>query len=263
MLFGNEVNPMNDIVEEIKLIKKLGCDFAEITIEDPFNLPEILEIRKSEIKKALEIFKNPPAAHFTWQVDLGAINEEVRRYWINEAKIAMRTARNLGCIKFTVHYSSSAVILRNERLQKNVLDNYIKSLNELEKFSKKIDVQLMLENATSEGKEIHLKNFRYVVDNVNGLKVNIDISHAFLNGGMDTIENFLLYFADKIAHLHFSDNGGNHDEHLSIGNGKINYKKVIELLKKINYNDTITFEIFELPRSNVIKSIAKIKKLLA
>lgn len=263
MLFGNEVNPMNDIVEEIKLIKKLGCDFAEITIEDPFNLPEILEIRKAEIKKTLESFKNPPAAHFTWQVDLGAINDEVRKYWIKEAKLAMRTAKKIGCVKFTVHYSSSAMVLQSEKLRKKVLDNYIKSLSELEKFAEKIGIQLMLENAAIEGKELHLKNFAYVADNVPGLKINVDISHAFLNGGMDTVENFLLYFADKIAHLHFSDSNGNYHEHLSIGNGKINYKKVVELLKKISYDGTITFEIFELPRSNVTKSIIKIKKLLA
>lgn len=106
MLFGNEVNPMNDIVEDIKLIKKLGCDYAEITIEDPYNLPEILEIRKKEIKKALQLFNNPPLAHFSWRIDLGTTDDVVRRAWIEEVKKSLISAKEFGCTKFTVHYTT-------------------------------------------------------------------------------------------------------------------------------------------------------------
>lgn len=264
ILFGNEVNPMNDIVEEIQLIKKLGFDFAEITIESPFNLPEILEIRKSEIKKVLKFFSRPPLAHFTWEVELGAVNEDVRKYWVKEAKIAMKTASDLGCTKFTVHYTSSIYFVgENQTLVKKILDNYIKSLKELVKFANTLNIQLMLENAALERREVHLKNFSYIIDNVPGLKVNIDISHAFLSGGMQLIADFIKHFGKKIIHLHFSDNSGRHDEHLSIGNGKINYEKVVEMIKEINYDDSITFEIFEPPRSNARKSMMKIRKLFS
>jgi sugar phosphate isomerase/epimerase len=262
MIFGNEVNPMNDIVEDIKLIKKLGCDYAEITIEDPYNLPEILELRKKEIKNVLKLFKYPPLAHFSWRVDIGTDDEIVRRAWIEEVKKSMLIAKKLGCIKFTVHYTNRFNVNQNEPTGKIELDKNILSLKELMKFSKKIEIQLMLEPAAKEGK-LHLKNFAYVADNVQGLKINLDISHVFLNGGMKTVEDFINYFGKRIIHFHFSDNTGNDDEHLAIGSGKINYERIVELIKKINYNDTITFEIFELPRTNVIKSIAKIKKLFS
>src|SRR3972149_4660765 len=101
--FGNLTNPMNDIVEEIKTIKKLGCDFVEIAIEGPYNLPEILEVRKTKIKKALKIFNHPPVAHFAWWAELGSPMEDVRRGWIDETQGGMRIAKSLGAKKFAVH----------------------------------------------------------------------------------------------------------------------------------------------------------------
>jgi len=74
-------------------------------------------------------------------------------------------------------------------------------LTELVKFSKKLGIQLMLENAAKEGRKVHLKNFAYVVDHVPSLKINLDVSHAFLNGGMSTIEDFINYFRNRIVHF--------------------------------------------------------------
>lgn len=254
---------MNDILEEIKTIKKLDCDYVEIAIEGPFNLPEILELRKREIKQALLLFNHLPVAHFAWWADLGSPLDEVRLGWIEETKSAMRIAADLGCKKFTVHSHSTGMYAKTEKTLKPILDNYVKSLKELLSFGKKIGIQLMFENAAERGEIVYFKNFRYIVDRVPGLAVHIDIGHAFANGGIKTVEEFIEYFSKKIIHFHFHDNHGNQDEHLSIGNGKINYKKITNFIKKINYNNTITFEVFELPRNNVTKSMAKIKKLFS
>ncbi|HLC39951.1 MAG TPA: sugar phosphate isomerase/epimerase family protein [archaeon] len=261
--FGNLTNPMNDIVEEIKTIKKLGCDFVEIAIEGPYNLPEILEVRKTKIKKALKIFNHPPVAHFAWWAELGSPMEDVRRGWIEETKRGMRIAKALGAKKFAVHSHSKGMYARSEKTLKPILNNYVRSLRELVAFGNKIGIQIMLENAAERGEIVHFKNFKYIVDRVPKLAVHIDVGHAFINGGMKTVEDFIGYFQDKTIHFHIHDNHSKDDEHLSIGNGKINYEKVVKLIKKTNYSNTITFEVFEPPRSNVAKSLTKIKRLFA
>lgn len=263
ILFGNLTNPMNDIVEEIKTIKKLGCDYVEIAVEGPFNLPEILELRKAEIKKALKLFDYPPVAHFAWWADLGSPLEEVRLGWVEETKSAMRIAKDLGCEKFTVHSHSTGMYARTQETLKPVLDNYVKSLDEILVFGKKIGIQLMFENAAEKNEIVYFKNFKYIADRVPKVAIHIDIGHAFANGGMRTVEEFINYFSDRIIHFHFHDNHGKQDEHLSVGNGKIDFKRVVKLVEKINYSNTITFEVFEPPRSNVTKSLVKIKKLFS
>jgi hypothetical protein len=40
--FGCLTNPYRDILSEVKIIGKLGFDFAEIAIEEPVTTPQVL-----------------------------------------------------------------------------------------------------------------------------------------------------------------------------------------------------------------------------
>lgn len=84
----------------------------------------------------------------------------------------------------------------------------------------------------------------------------LDIAHAEING---QIEPFLKTFADKIVHMHAHDNNGKSDQHLGIGYGNIDWKKVADLIKNISYGGIITMESVE----HVKQSILKLKKLFA
>jgi len=84
----------------------------------------------------------------------------------------------------------------------------------------------------------------------------LDIAHAHING---QIESFLTTFADKIVHMHAHDNNGKSDQHLGIGYGNIDWKKVATLIKKISYSGIIIVESVE----HVEQSVLKLKNLLA
>lgn len=83
----------------------------------------------------------------------------------------------------------------------------------------------------------------------------LDIAHAHING---QIEPFLTAFADKIVHMHAHDNNGKDDQHLGIGHGNIDWKKVAALIKKISYGGVIIVESVE----HVEQSILRLKELL-
>ena len=71
------------------------------------------------------------------------------------------------------------------------------------------------------------------------LGLTLDIGHAHISG---QIEKFLTTFSGKIVHIHASDNYGKVDQHLGIGYGAINWKKVAELLNKIGYDKVFIIE---------------------
>jgi len=84
----------------------------------------------------------------------------------------------------------------------------------------------------------------------------LDLGHANLE---DQIEPFFNLLTDKIVHIHASDNNGVEDEHLGIGQGKINYNWLAETLNKIGYDKSVIIEsITEMP-----ESLRKLKKILA
>jgi sugar phosphate isomerase/epimerase len=81
------------------------------------------------------------------------------------------------------------------------------------------------------------------------LKLTLDIGHANIGSKFDKRNlEFINKLGDRIGHVHASDNFGKDDNHLPIGAGVINFKKIIKRLKKIGYDDTVTLEIFSKDR---------------
>jgi sugar phosphate isomerase/epimerase len=77
------------------------------------------------------------------------------------------------------------------------------------------------------------------------LKMTLDTGHANIGGrGCKRTLDFIQRFADRIDHIHASDNFGREDNHLPIGAGTVEFHRIIKALRGIAYNDTVTFEVF-------------------
>ncbi len=83
----------------------------------------------------------------------------------------------------------------------------------------------------------------------------MDLGHANLEG---QIQPFFNQLADKIIHIHASDNCGDDDSHLGVGYGKIDYDWFAETLKKLGYDRNVVIESFE----HIPESLQKLKALL-
>jgi sugar phosphate isomerase/epimerase len=86
--------------------------------------------------------------------------------------------------------------------------------------------------------------------------IALDLGHANLEG---QIQPFFNQLADKIVHIHASNNDGSDDQHLGIEDGSIDYVWFSETLKKIGYSNAVVVESMH----NVHESIQKLKRLLA
>ncbi|MCL2289016.1 MAG: sugar phosphate isomerase/epimerase [Candidatus Bathyarchaeota archaeon] len=84
----------------------------------------------------------------------------------------------------------------------------------------------------------------------------LDIGHSSLEN-----QTYLFFeqLADKIAHIHVSDNKGVDDDHLGIGYGAIDYSLVAKTLKKIGYNKRVIIESCD----HMPESLKNLKKLLS
>jgi sugar phosphate isomerase/epimerase len=261
MKFGKITNPVKDVLGEIKIVHDLGFDYVEIVIEGPAETPEIIIKEKKKVLKLLKKYKLFAIAHTFWSMELGSDYEPVRKGWLEEGKKIIRLCNELEIRLVNFHSHSRGLYIKDKKGKKTVLNNLIRSLRELVEYGKKYNVEVMLENAAESYEITDLKDFKYIIDRVPDLKVHLDIGHAFLYGGMKNIENFIKIFKNKIVHIHIHDNNGKWDEHLPLGAGSIDYKKVIKFLKKIKYNKTITFEIFSRDLDLIEFSLKKLKKL--
>jgi len=85
--------------------------------------------------------------------------------------------------------------------------------------------------------------------------VAMDLGHANLEG---QIQPFFNQLADKIVHIHASNNDGSDDQHFGVEDGNIDYNWFTETLKKIGYDRTVIVESMH----KVPQSIQKLKRLL-
>jgi sugar phosphate isomerase/epimerase len=86
--------------------------------------------------------------------------------------------------------------------------------------------------------------------------ITMDLGHANLEG---QIQPFFTQLADKIVHIHASNNDGLDDQHFGVEDGNIDYNWLAETLSKIGYDKTVVVESMH----KVPQSIQKLKQLLA
>jgi len=83
----------------------------------------------------------------------------------------------------------------------------------------------------------------------------LDIGHSNLLG---ETQGFIDEFGDRIKHVHVSDNEGDTDSHLPIGEGTIDWAESIRALKNMGYDGWVVIESY----SKIAESIEYLKRLL-
>ena len=260
MIYGASTNPCNDIISELRKIKSLGFDYAEIIAEQPRNLSENLLKKSDAIKKVLETFPFPKnhIVHAPYWTDLSSLHKDVVEGWMKEIKKISNFCDVIEIDKINFHARVFGMMLYDHKAKEMTIRKLIENFKKIREISK---CKIVLENGCSSKREIcDLNDFKRIVEGAD-IYVNVDIGHAFVVGGMNEIKKYLLTFQDRIVHMHIHDNSGKEDEHLSIGRGKIDFKKFIELLKEINYQGTMTIENFK-SLEKAQKDMKKLKKWL-
>lgn len=241
--FGLLTNPSNELLSEIRKIHLLGFEYAEIAIEGPEGSPQVLIDRRIGITRLLQKFGLRPIGHTVPWVDLGSDYEYIRQAWILEAMRNIKACRQVGIGLVNFHSSLNGGMFKGEK-RRRLLENWIKSLREIVRYADSYGMQIMLENVPL-SKGVHkLEEFKYIVENVDGLLVHLDIPHAFTSAGMQGIIEYIHAFRDRIVHIHWHDNNGIRDEHLPVGRGLIDHELIVRELRSINYDRTITLEVF-------------------
>lgn len=261
--FGTTTNPLKDILKELSRVTKNNFDFVEISVEPQIFLSNVLVLKQNRIKKILQKKKMFIIVHAPWNTEFGNTYAEIREGWVDVCKEIIEITKPLGLKKINVHLYSSQN-LKNKNLKNVIIKNSIESLKKLVKYGRKKKVEIVLETMPGREQIYKINDIKKILNSVKSLWLTFDSGHCFVNGRMNYTKKFLSSFKNKITHVHLHDNHGGRDEHLSLGKGKIDFKFLARFLKKMNYSNTITFEIFHggNDKLNAVKSRKYFQKLL-
>ncbi|MDI6855840.1 MAG: sugar phosphate isomerase/epimerase [Candidatus Thermoplasmatota archaeon] len=186
------------------------------------------DIKQKLSSYELEILVHAPLS----DINIGSLNKAMMKESLKQIAETIKTASQLALKLVTIHpacYSPLGVLAKAK-----VKELCKQSLKELGKVGREYGVRIALENMPKQdftmchtlGESIELIN-----DNV---ELCFDVGHA---NTANAIAEFLTY-SKEYADIHLHDNLGIKDEHLPLGKGNIDFKKILNL----NYNNFYVIE---------------------
>lgn len=240
-----------EFIDETTLLSELvNCIEIDFNYPHDRNFGNELEFLK-KLKQEKRIDYTVHAQYFSGSIN--DFNDQVREASIQEIKNNIGKAAELGAKIVTVHPALEPYGLKIEKRKELEIEAY-KTIAEYA-VSKGILVGLENEAQTcfwfpdrackfnlikEVVKKVGMDNFRYT----------LDIGHANVSG--EDYFSAIKALGDKIVHIHAHDNLGRVEEnlkkfnrpdpHLIPGKGLIDWKKVIDVLKEINYQGYFELE---------------------
>lgn len=248
MLYGAMNFPVRPVLEEFEEIGRLGFDYLELTMDSPQAHYKMIHQKKKELLRELDSRKMLLICHLPTFVSTADLTNSLRDASLKEVIESLNIAADLHPLKVVLHpsYIGGLGVFVMEQARQYALN----SLDAIVKRADHLGLTLCIENMFPGTRSlVNPEDFVDVFERFPTLKMTLDTGHANINDeGAKKSLDFIERFSSRICHIHVSDNLGKDDIHLPIGAGTIDFPKIIKALKRIGYNETITFEVFSRDR---------------
>jgi sugar phosphate isomerase/epimerase len=244
--------PFNRIVKRLATVNTRYIEIVDDGIHG-LDKKRVAMLKEAAKSQTLEYSLHAPFA----DINIASPSKDILSASIKRLKQSMAYAYELDAKVWVFHPGAKTGISQfypGAEWKQNVV-----SIQELFKTGEEYGLNLALENLP--GKYWFLMHqpeefMRFYRETNLPLGIALDLGHAHLEA---QIEPFFNLLADKIVHIHASDNDGSDDQHQGIGKGKIDYDWFAQTLKKIGFDKTVIIESI----TDVPESIRKLKQLLA
>lgn len=262
MRYGAMNFPVSPVLAEIDTFAQLGLDYLELTMDPPQAHFSQIYNQSTAIKKSLRQLGLGLVCHMPTYVHTADLTESIRNASLQEVIHSLETAADLEAEKVVLHPSSiSGLSFYVPDLARSLA---MESLDRIWRRAEQLGITICLENMFSKiSLFVEPQDFEPIFRAFPAMQFVLDTGHAFIGDKSgQRIIDFITRFGDRLGHVHVSDNCGNHDEHICVGYGQINFKEIARALKQVDYDNSITLEIFDEDRTEIVKSRQKLSRIL-
>ncbi|MBL7205340.1 MAG: sugar phosphate isomerase/epimerase [Desulfobacteraceae bacterium] len=218
--------------EDVESVHELGLQFAEIPITDPKKFSSNKTDYKT-LKEKLGIFY---LGHGPREGDPNDI-KALKNVYLPKLMYVLSIIPKLDMKLLTIH-----LWLDPRFVSEDAISYKIGLLERVLTRAEDLGIVICLENLSETA--THLAG---VFNALPLLQLTLDIGHAQLLSEENTSFGFMARFPERIKHIHIHDNlGGDSpkdDLHLPVGEGIIDFGKIVKELNVIGYNGTISLEL--------------------
>ena len=210
--------------DALRRASELGFAAWEIMLEGKHLQKDYTGVKELADSYGIELFVHAPFS----DLNIASLNEGIRKETLSQIFKAIETADFLESEIFTLHSGRPSPIgmsFREEAWETN-----LKSIREILGFGSDFNLTLCLENMPNFPGAFccEISELLSVLDANPELGLTLDIAHAHTRG--DEIE-YIKELKDRMLHVHLHDNTRDSDSHSAVGEGDIDFKRVMYYLK--------------------------------
>ena len=222
-----------EVIEEVAKV----FDHWEIFAEAEHRLPAI----ESRFRDLLPSYKLSYSVHAPISdINIASLNERIREDSILEILTTAESAASLNIDTITIHPGLTSMAV--PYMEEKAVEKAKKSLSSIDRISAEYGVRIAVENMPSFPFMLgHTAEEMNDLIGMTNLGFCLDIGHANTIGQIDEL---IKTFRDRLVNVHIHDNNGEMDEHLTLGEGNIDFKRIIESLKGYTGNFIIESKSF-------------------
>ena len=187
-------------------------------------------------------------------INIASISESIRTASMKETVDTIKVANFLDIDRVTVHPGLSSMSVHG--IEERYIECAKESMKVLDTMADEYGVSVAIENMP----DMYFflgRTAQELESIVEGTELGIcfDIGHA---NTMCQIDEMISTFGNRITNIHIHDNNGKRDEHLTIGEGSIDFRKVLSKLSFYDQNYVIESKTFE----SAVDSQSELESLL-
>jgi sugar phosphate isomerase/epimerase len=220
---------LKDPEDWVARIAEIGFDGWEISMDGWYHSVTDIPEKIKRSRKILQDTGIESSVHLPFSgLNLSSLNTDMWNATVSQLSACIESASEIADT-ITLH---PGYLEPNSRNVTSVAWNHHKeALARLSDVAERVGVCVALENMPNLEdvycRDPHeLKDF---TDAIPGISVTFDVGHANTNGNLDAFCKMIL---PQAAHLHIHDNYGKYDEHLPLGKGSINWKKIMPKIRE-------------------------------
>lgn len=263
MLYGAMNFPVKPVLEELEDISRLGFDYLELAMDPPQAHCGIIRQQREDILRVLDRHSMQIVCHLPTFVFTADLTDSLRKASVDEVIESLDVASDLQPLKVVLHpsYFMGLSIFVMEKARQYAMT----SLEAIVEKAGELGLCLCIENMFPKTNSLlNPEDFAEIFERFPTLKLTLDTGHAHIEskGGNRALE-FIERFPDRIGHIHANDNFGREDIHLPIGAGTIDFRSIAGALRRIEYNETVTLEVFSIDRDYLRISRDKLASIMS
>lgn len=201
---------------------------------DKYNQVEIDEINATFEKYGLSKIAHGPFL----DLNPGSRDSKIREFTSQRFIAALEFCKKIKTDHIVLHSGFQPIYYKNSH--ELFLDLSMKVWKEISEFAIKNSIVISIENSIDPTPEIILK----LLERIKSPNINacFDIGHYNTFGQKPVLECLKEYPPDSIGEIHLSDNNGDFDSHLALGEGQIDFVRFFKEMDKMGIEPILTSE---------------------